>query len=272
VSSLKSKTIFITGSSRGIGRAMALRFAKEGANLIITGKTTEPHAKLEGTIHTVAEEVIAAGGQALAIQLDVREDNAIQEAIEQAATHFGGIDVLINNASAISLTPTAKTALKRFDLMFQVNARATFACSQACLPHLIKADNPHILNIAPPLNMDAKWFKNHVAYTYTKYGMSMCTLGMAAEFAEQKIAVNSLWPATTIATAAVKFNFPPTVFECSRKPEIMADAAYAIISQPSSEVTGHFYTDEQILREQGIEDFSSYMLNPDKQPIPDFYL
>ena len=190
--SLQSKTIFITGSSRGIGRAIALRCAQDGANVIITGKTAEAHDKLEGTIHTVAQEVEQAGGNALAIQLDVRDDHAITKAVSQAVSTFGGIDVLVNNASAISLTPTAKTALKRFDLMFQVNARATFACSQACLPHLQKSVNPHILNIAPPLNMDSKWFKDHVAYTYTKYGMSMCTLGMAEEFADLNIAVNSL--------------------------------------------------------------------------------
>jgi citronellol/citronellal dehydrogenase len=270
--SLQSKTIFITGSSRGIGRAMALRCAQDGANVIITGKTVEAHDKLEGTIHTVAREVEQAGGKALAIQLDVRDEGAIADAIAQAASHFGGIDILINNASAISLTPTANTAIKRFDLMFQVNARATFACSQACLPHLQKAENPHIVNIAPPLNMDPKWFKNHVAYTYTKYGMSMCTLGMAAEFASQNIAVNSLWPATTIATAAVKFNFPPAIYECSRKPDIMADAVYALVNRDSSEVTGQFYTDEEILREQGIDDFTHYMVNPEKTPIPDFYL
>lgn len=270
--SLKAKTIFITGSSRGIGRAMALRCAQAGANVVITGKTVEPHPKLEGTIHTVAEEVQQAGGQALAIQLDVRDDTALEAAVQQAAAHFGGIDVCINNASAISITPTEKTDLKRFDLMFGVNVRATFACSKACLPFLRQAENPHIVNIAPPLNMDAKWFKDHVAYTYTKYGMSVCTLGMSAEFAAEGIAVNSLWPATTIATAAVKYNFPPAIYARSRKPEIMADAAYALITQSARETTGNFYTDEQVLASQGVEDFSTYMLDPAQQPIPDFYV
>jgi citronellol/citronellal dehydrogenase len=251
---------------------MALRFAKEGANLIITGKTDKPHPKLEGTIHTVAAEVEKLGGKALALLCDVRDEEAIAAAVEQAVATFGGIDVLINNASAINLAPTLKLPLKRFDLMFGVNVRATFACSQACIPHLLKADNPHILNIAPPLNMDAKWFANHVAYTYTKYGMSVCTLGMSAEFAKQGLAVNSLWPRTTIATAAVKYNFPEQVYESSRKPEIMADAAYAIIAKPSREVSGQFFIDEDVLKQEGVTDFSQYLINPKATPFPDFYI
>jgi citronellol/citronellal dehydrogenase len=270
--SLQAKTVFITGSTRGIGRSIALRCAKDGANVVITGKTSEPHPKLEGTIHTVAAEVEAAGGKALAIQLDVRDGDAIANAVQQVVEQFGGIDVLVNNASAISLTPTAQTKLSRFDLMFQVNVRATFACSQACLPYLLKSENAHILNIAPPLNMDAKWFKNHVAYTYTKYGMSACTLGMAEEFKAQGVAVNSLWPATTIATAAVKYNFPPEIYLSSRKPDIMSDAAYAVITQDAKTISGNFYTDEAVLREQGVDDFTHYMIDSSKQPIPDFYL
>lgn len=268
----KNKTFFITGSSRGIGREMALRFAKDGANIVVIGKTDKPHAKLEGTIHTVAQEVVAAGGQALPIQLDVRDERAIAEAVEQTVAQFGGIDCLINNASAIALTPTLETKMRRFDLMYEVNVRATFACSQACIPFLKQADNPHILNIAPPLSMKAKWFKDHVAYTYTKFGMSVCTLGMAAEFADEGIAVNSLWPKTTIATAAVKYNFPPQIYAASRKPAIMADAAYVMVSQKASDFTGQFLLDEQVLRDQGQTDFLQYMENPDCQPIPDFYI
>ncbi len=270
--SLQGKTFFITGSSRGIGAAMARLFASHGANIVITGKTSDPHPKLSGTIHTVAEEVEELGGKALALQLDVRDNLAIQAAVEQAAEHFSGIDVLINNASAISLTPTLETKIKRFDLMFEVNVRATFACSKACIPHLLKAENPHILNLAPPLHMKPKWFKDHVAYSYTKYGMSVCTLGMAAEFAEQGIAVNSLWPKTTIATAAVKYNFPPKIYAASREPQIMADAAYEIISRNSRQCSGNFFLDEDLLCETGVEDFSKYMKDPSLTPLPDFYI
>ena len=268
----KGKTIFITGSSRGIGREMALRFAADGANVVITGKTNKPHAKLEGTIHTVAQEVQQAGGQSLAIQLDVRDELAIRAAVEQTVAQFGGVDVLINNASAIALTSTAETKMRRFDLMYEVNVRATFACSQACLPYLKQAENPHILNIAPPLSMKAKWFKDHVAYTYTKFGMSVCTLGMSAEFADEGIAVNSLWPKTTIATAAVKYNFPPAIYAASRQPAIMADAAYLMVSQDSRQLTGQFLLDEQVLYDHGERDFLQYMENPELEPIPDFYI
>ena len=271
MTNLAAKTIFITGSTRGIGRAIALRCAKDGANVVITGKTSEVNPNLEGTIHSVAAEVEAAGGKALALQLDVRDDVAIGKAVEDIVSHFGGIDVLVNNASAISVTPTLATKMKRFDLMVGVNARATFACSQACIPYLKKADNPHILNLSPPLNMKAKWFQNHLAYTYSKYGMSMCTLGMAAEFKQDGIAVNSLWPRTTIATAAVAVHFPQ-VLAASRKPDIVADAAHAILTQDAAEVSGNFYIDEQVLREHGVTDFDHYMLNPEVELFQDLYL
>lgn len=259
---LRGKTIFITGSSRGIGREIALRCARDGANLVITGKTVEAHAKLPGTIHSVAEEVIAAGGQALALQLDVRDEQAISAAVEQAAAHFGGIDVLVNNASAINLTPTLQTPVRRLDLMWDVNMRATFLVSQACIPHLKKAANPHILTLSPPLNMEAKWFAPHVAYTISKFGMSMCALGMAQEFAEDGIAVNCLWPRTTIATAAIEFNFPPEILRASRKPAIVADAAYAILLRDSKTFSGHFFIDEEVLRAEGIKNFDQYAVSP----------
>lgn len=269
---LKNKTIFITGSTRGIGRAMALCFAQDGANLVITGKTVDPNPKLPGTIGSVAEEVIAAGGQALALPLDVRDDQAIKQAMQDAANHFGGIDILVNNASAISLTNTSETKMSRFDLMVGVNARATFACSQAAIPFLKHAKNPHILNLAPPLNMEAKWFQNHLAYTYSKYGMSICTLGMSAEFARDGIAVNSLWPKTTIATAAIEVHFPPEILAASRDPSIMADAAYAVVTQDSRKVTGNFFIDEEVLRNTGVKDFSHYSHTPGAQLFPDLFL
>jgi citronellol/citronellal dehydrogenase len=269
---LRGKTVFITGASRGIGRAIALRCARDGANIVVTAKSATPHSKLPGTIHTVAAEVAAAGGKALAIQLDVRDETALDAAVQQAAAHFGGIDILVNNASVIQLTGTAETRAKRFDLMFGVNVRGTFLCSQACLPFLAKAANPHILNLAPPLNMKAQWFQGHVAYTMAKYGMSMCTLGMSAEFRAQGIAVNSLWPRTTIATAAIEFNFPPAVLKASRKPDIMADAAHAIFRRDSSNASGHFYIDEAVLREEGIADFESYAVTPGGRLQPDLFL
>lgn len=251
---------------------MALRFAEEGANIVITGKTSDPHPTLSGTIHTVAEEVAQAGGHALALQLDVSDARAIDHAVEQAATHFGGIDILINNASAISLRGTLPTSLKRFDRMMSVNARATFACSRACIPFLKASSNPHIVNISPPLNMQAKWFKDHLAYTYSKYGMSLCTLGMSEEFKADGIAVNSLWPVTTIATAAIEVHFPPEIFQASRKPEIMADAVYAIVTQDSRTTSGKFFTDEQVLQQVGITDFSQYSVTPGATLQRDFFL
>jgi citronellol/citronellal dehydrogenase len=269
---LQGKTIFITGSSRGIGRAIALRCARDGANIVITAKTVAPHPKLPGTIHEVAREVIAAGGNALAIQLDVRDEAAIAAAVAQAATHFGGIDILVNNASAIQLTGTLATEARRFDLMFGVNVRGTFLCSQACVPFLTRAKNPHILNLAPPLSMKAQWFKDHVAYTMAKYGMSLCTLGMAEEFRAQGIAVNSLWPRTTIATAAIAVNFPEAILKASRKPDIMAEAAYAIFKRDSRNATGNFHIDEAVLREEGVTDFSAYAITPGVELCTDLFL
>ena len=273
---LKNKTIFITGASRGIGREIALRFARDGANIVVTAKTAEPHASLPGTVHSVAAEVEAAGGKALALQLDVRDENAIAAAVAEAVRVFGGIDILVNNASAIMLTGTAATPMKRFDLMQGVNARGTFACSQACLPHLAKSGsagrNPHILTLSPPLNMKAKWFKDHVAYTMSKYGMSLCTLGMAEEFRTQGIAVNSLWPRTTIATAAIAVNFPEAILKASRKPAIMADAAYAIFNRDSRAASGNFYIDETVLREEGVVDFEPYSITPGATLYTDLFL
>jgi citronellol/citronellal dehydrogenase len=274
---LSGKTIFITGSSRGIGREIALRCARDGAKLVITGKTAAPHAKLPGTIFTVAEEVVQAGGQALAIQLDVRDEQAIRNAVDQAVEKFGGIDVLVNNASAINLTATLETPARRLDLMWDVNMRATFLMSQACIPYLKLADNPHILTLSPPLNLDAKWFAPHLAYTISKYGMSLCTLGMAREFAAngktaKGIAVNCLWPRTTIATAAIEFNFPEAVLRASRKPAIMADAAYAILTRDSNTCTGEFFVDEDVLRESGMNDFEQYAVSPGTPLFTDLFL
>ena len=257
---LRGKTIFITGSSRGIGREIALRCARDGANVVITGKTVEPHAKLPGTIHTVADEVTRAGGQALAIQLDVREEQSIAAAVAQAVGKFGGIDVLVNNASAISMSSMLSTPARKLDLMWDVNMRATFLASQACIPHLKNSVNPHILTLSPPLNLDAKWFAPHLAYTMSKYGMSLCTLGMAREFAAdgsgfKGIGVNCLWPRTTIATAAIEFNFPEAVLRASRKPAIMADAAHEILTRDSRVCSGNFFLDEDVLRGAGVSDF-----------------
>ena len=270
--SLRGKTIFITGASRGIGREIALRCARDGANIAVTAKTADPHPRLAGTIYSVAQEVEAAGGKALPIQLDVREEEAVQRAAHLAADTFGGIDILVNNASAIMLTGTLATPIKRFDLMFGVNVRGTFVTSQACLPYLAQAQNPHILNLAPPLNMRVRWFKDHVAYSMAKYGMSMCTLGMAEEFRAQGIAVNSLWPRTTIATAAIEVNFPEAILRASRKPSIMADAAYAIFNRGSRGATGNFYVDEAVLREEGMTDFERYAVTPGAGLYADLFL
>jgi len=272
MSNLKDKVIFITGASRGIGREIALRSAKDGAKIVIAAKTDQPHPKLEGTIHSVAKEVEAAGGTALPVMLDVRDESMIQEAVAKTVAEFGGIDILVNNASAISLSPTLETSMKRFDLIFSVNVRGTFMCSQACIPHLKKAKNPHILNLSPPLNMQAKWFKDYLAYTMSKYGMSMCTLGMAEEFKSAGIAVNSLWPKTTIATAAIVYNFPKEILSASRKPSIMADAAYEIFKRDSRKTTGHFFIDEEVLKEAGVKDFSHYALNPDVPLFNDLFV
>lgn len=269
---LRDKTIFITGSSRGIGREIALRCARDGAKVVIIGKTAEAHPKLSGTIHSVAEEVRQAGGRALAIQLDVRDDLAIAAAVEQAVAHFGGIDVLINNASAISLTPTLQTSAKRLDLMWDVNMRATFLTSQACIPHLKQAANPHILTLSPPLSLDPKWFAPHVAYSISKYGMSLCMLGMAREFAAEGIACNSLWPRTTIATAAIENNFPEAILRASRQPAIVADAAHAILLRDSKTCSGHFFIDEEVLRDEGVTDFERYAVTPGTALYNDLFL
>ena len=272
MATLAGRTLFITGASRGIGREIALRAARDGANVVIAAKTAEPHPKLRGTIHTVAAEVEAAGGRALAIALDVRDDEAIAAAIASAVREFGGLDILVNNASAISLTPTTATPARRFDLMMGVNVRATFLCSQAAIPHLRQSAIPHILNLAPPLSLRAQWFAPHLAYTISKYAMSLCTLGLAEELKDDGIAVNSLWPATTIATAAVEFNFPPAILAASRHPEIMADAAHAILTSPSRERTGNFFLDEEVLRAAGVTDFDRYAVTPGVTPFRDLFV
>nr|WP_295469393.1 NAD(P)-dependent oxidoreductase [Mesorhizobium sp.] len=271
--SLKGKTIFISGGSRGIGLAIALRAARDGANVTIAAKTAEPHPKLPGTIYTAAEEIEAAGGKALAVLCDIREEAQVAEAVEKTVERFGGIDICINNASAIQLTGTLATDMKRYDLMNGVNARGTFLVSKTCIPHLKKAANPHILNLSPPLDMAAKWFKNHVAYTMAKFGMSMCTLGMSAEFAREGIAVNSLWPLTAIDTAAVRNLLGgEAVASMSRLPTIMADAAHAILTRPSRECTGNFFIDELVLREEGVTDFSVYAPGAEGPLAGDFFV
>jgi citronellol/citronellal dehydrogenase len=273
MATLKGKTLFITGASRGIGLAIALRAARDGANIAIAAKTSDPHPKLPGTIHSAAEEIEKAGGKALPCMVDIRDENQIAQAVQKTVETFGGIDILVNNASAISLTGTVATPMKRFDLMFGVNVRGTFACSQACIPHLKKSSNPHILMNSPPLNMEARWFAPHVAYTMAKFGMSQCVLGMAEELKPDGIAVNAIWPRTVIATAAVQNLLGgDTTIQGSRKPEIMADAAYAILTKPSREFTGHFCVDEEILRKEGVTDFTKYQTVPGATLIPDFFL
>jgi citronellol/citronellal dehydrogenase len=270
---LKGKTLFITGASRGIGKAIALRAARDGANIAIIAKTTEPHPKLPGTIYTAAEEIQAVGGRAAPIACDIRDEARVAEAVTAVVALFGGIDILVNNASAISLTGTLETPMKRYDLMHAVNVRATFACSQACIPHLKKSSNPHILNNAPPPNLAARWFAPHVAYTMTKYGMSLCVLGMAEELKSAGIAVNALWPRTVIATAAVRNLLGgEEAIRGSRTPDIMADAAYAILTRPSREFTGNFCIDEDVLRSEGITDFSKYQVVPGAVLLPDLFV
>ncbi|XP_065835062.1 hydroxysteroid dehydrogenase-like protein 2 [Oscarella lobularis] len=265
-------TAFITGASRGIGKAIALKFAKNGANIVIAAKTATEHPKLPGTIYTAAKEVESVGGKCLPCIVDIRNEESLKEAAKLAAAQFGGIDILVNNASAISLTGTAETPLKRFDLMMGVNARGTFTATQVCLPYLKKAANPHVLTISPPLNMKPVWFKGHVAYTMAKYGMSMCTLGWADEFKEDGIAANSLWPRTAIATAAMKMLGGDDSLKMSRTPEIMADAAYAIVTKDSRTVTGNFFVDDTVLMEEGISDFDQYACVPGNKLLPDFFL
>ncbi len=271
--SLQGKTILITGASRGIGLAIAKRAAQDGANIAVLAKTSEPHPKLPGTIHTAVEEIEAAGGKGLAIQTDIRFEDQVEAAVKQTVETFGGIDICVNNASAISLTGTLQTEMKRFDLMHQINTRGTFMVSQKCLPHLANSDNPHILNLSPPLNMLPKWFGPHVAYTMAKFGMSMCVLGMAAEFAKQGLGCNALWPQTVIATAAVQNLLGgDEVVSRSRKPEIMADAAYIILTRPSRECNGNFFIDEDVLRESGVTDFDKYAFDTSKKLMDDFFV
>jgi citronellol/citronellal dehydrogenase len=272
---LKGRTLFITGSSRGIGLAIALRAARDGANVVIAAKSAEPHPKLPGTIHDAAKAVEAAGGKALACVVDVRDENQIHEAVEKAVKTFGGIDILVNNASALSLTGTLETPMKRYDLMHGINTRGTFACSQACIPYLAKSDNAHILNNSPPLSMKPRWFGPHVAYTMAKYGMSMCVLGMAEELKPKGIAVNALWPRTVIATAAVQNLLGgDSMIQAARKPEIMADAAHAILTRDSKDPanTGNFFIDDEVLRAEGVTDLTSYAVNPKAQLFPDFFV
>ena len=273
MASLADKTLFITGSSRGIGKAIALAAARQGANVAVVAKTTEPHPMLPGTIYTAAEEIEAVGGKALPVAVDIRFEDQVAAAIDKTVETFGGIDVLVNNASAISLTGTLETEMKRYDLMHHVNVRGTFLCSKLAIPHLERGLNPHILNISPPLNMEARWFANHVAYTMAKYGMSMCVLGMAEELAPKGIAVNALWPRTAIATAAVRnlLGGDETIRRC-RKPEIMADAAVAILKRPSRELTGRFLIDDEVLGEEGVTDFAPYAVDPTAELMPDFFV
>jgi citronellol/citronellal dehydrogenase len=273
MTTLRGQTLFITGASRGIGLAIALRAARDGANIVIAAKTTEPHPKLPGTIYSAAEEIEKAGGKALACVVDVRDEAQIAAAVAKAVETFGGIDILVNNASAISLTGTVATPMKRYDLMHSINTRGTFACSQACIPHLRKSANPHILNNSPPLHMEARWFAPHVAYTMAKFGMSMCVLGMAEELRSEGIAVNALWPRTVIATSAVQNLLGgEAAMRGARSPEIMADAAHAILTKPSREVTGNFFIDDDVLRSEGVSDLSKYQLMPGAELIPDFFV
>jgi len=270
--SLKNKVIFITGASRGIGREIALKCARDGAKIAIAAKTAEKHPKLEGTIYSVAEEIKAAGGEALPLIVDVRDEAMVSNAVSQTVATFGGIDILINNASAINLASTVDLPAKKMDLIFAVNVRATFMCSKICISHLKNSSNPHILNLSPPLSIKPKWFKKHVAYTFSKYGMSMCTLGMAEEFKNDGIAVNSLWPKTLIATAAIANNISKIIYHMSRKPSIVADAAYHIITSNSREVTGNFFVDEFVLREKGVTNFRQYAMHKFIPVLPDLFV
>lgn len=271
MSTLAGKTIFISGASRGIGLAIALRAARDGANIVIAAKTDTPHPKLPGTIHSAAAAIEAAGGQALPLAVDIRFEDQVYGAVEQGVKRFGGIDILVNNASAISLTGTLQTTMKRFDLMLGVNLRGTFLCSQACLPHLAKAANPQILTLSPPLDMRAKWLAPCLAYTMAKYGMSMCVLGMAEEFRTQGIAVNALWPRSIIATAALQA-IPGAEPERGRTPDIMADAAWQILTRDSRTSTGNFFIDEEVLAAAGVTDFSHYAVSPGKPLRRDLFL
>ena len=271
--SLRGKTLFITGASRGIGLAIGLRAARDGANVAIAAKTSEPNPKLSGTVFTAAEEINQAGGKGLPLVCDIRFEDQVTAAIETCAKTFGGIDILVNNASAISLTTTQHTPMKRFDLMHQINTRGTFLCSQAAIPYLKKAENPHILNLSPPLNMEERWFAPHVAYTMAKFGMSMCVLGMAGELRRDGIAVNALWPRTAIATAAIQNLLGgDAAMRGARKPAIMGDAAHVILTKPSRELTGQFLIDDEVLLAAGKSDLREYAMDPTAQLMPDFFI
>jgi len=269
---LFGKTVYVSGASRGIGKAIALKFAKDGANVVVAAKTATPHPKLPGTIYSAAEEIEAAGGKCLPCVVDIRDEEAVKSSVEQAVRTFGGIDILVNNASAISLTGTLETSMKKYDLMNGINARGTYLCSQACLPYLKQSKNGHILNISPPLSMNPVWFKNHTAYTMAKYGMSMCVLGMSEEFKKDKIAVNGLWPRTAIATAAVEMLGGDDLMSKSRKPDIMADAAYVIVTKDAGSYTGQFAIDDTVLKEVGVKDLEPYSWVPGAELAPDYFI
>ena len=271
--SLQGKTLFVTGASRGIGLAIALRAARDGANIAIAAKTAEPHKHLPGTIYSAAKEIEAAGGKALPLIVDVRDEASVYEAVERTVAAFGGIDICVNNASAIQLTGTLQTDMKRYDLMNQVNARGTYLTSKACIPHLKNAANPHVLALSPPLDMSPRWFGGHVAYTMAKFGMSMCVLGMAEEFHGDGVAFNALWPRTGIATAAIQFALAGEegMRHC-RTPEIMADAAHAVFIKPSREFTGQFLIDDSFLYDEGVRDFTPYAVDPTATLMPDFFV
>lgn len=272
MSNFSGKTVFITGASRGIGKAIAVKLASEGANIVVAAKTASPHPKLKGTIYTAAEEIEAVGGKALPLVVDIRLEELVDEAIQRTVETFGGIDILINNASAIMLTGTLQTPMKRFDLMHSVNYRGTFMCSQKAIPYLQKAENPHILNLSPPLNIEKHWFAPHLPYTYAKYGMSFCTYAMSEEFKKAGIAVNSLWPRTAIATAAVNMLGGEQMMNASRKVDIMADAAYHILKRNSRDCTGNFFIDDEVLNEEGITDMEQYAVKPGTKLAPDFFV
>lgn len=273
MTSLSGKTLLITGGSRGIGEAIGLRAARDAANIVIAAETNEPHPKLPGTIHTAAERMRRAGGRALAVTMDIRDEQQVRDAVEQAVNAFGGIDSLINNASAIHLSSTAETPIKRFDLLHQINTRGTFLCSQACIPVLKKASNPHILMLSPPLILDPRWFAPHLAYTISKYGMSLCVLGLAAELKHAGIAVNALWPLTVIATAALQ-GIPngAALYQRARRPDIVADAAHEILTRPSRDCTGQFFIDEEVLAAAGVVDFASYAIDLSAELQPDLFV
>lgn len=272
VATLAGKTLFITGASRGIGKAIGVRAAADGANVVIAAKTAEPHPKLEGTIYTAAEAMEKAGGKALPLVADIRFEDQVKAAVDKAVETFGGIDILVNNASAISLTGTLHTPMKRYDLMHMVNTRGTFMVTQAVAPKLIERGGGHILNISPPLNLNPRWFQGHVAYTMAKYGMSMCVLGHAGEFKSKGIGVNALWPRTAIATAAIKMIGGDPMMKRSRTPEIMSDAAHAVLCRDPAECTGNFFIDDEVLAAEGVTDLKKYAVDPDVEPMPDFFL